>query len=315
MKSRLTKTAILIILLSCLSGCQYTGSIFGAGDNLSYPSQFIIGDTYILKGNEIINGDIAGIGTTLIIEEGALISGDISLVGSTLDMAGQLEGDMNVFAGTSSVQDSAVIQENINQIFHQTFISPNARILGEVNTYTFPNVAGRNIGEGVIDIIDWLRPANWLLFLLVRLVVFALLALMAIALFPEPTKRVIANIRGNLVPAWGVGIICLITVPFVSIILIITICLSPVGIILLFLLCIGYIWGWISLSFIFGHRLLSWLGLDPSKEITMAAGACCLTLLTLPLTFIPIVGFLLNLMISSVGLGGVVFSRFGTHPQ
>ena len=313
MKARQGKTAATILLVIFLAGCVPALFTSGASDGSVYPSQFLIGETYILESGEWIEGDIVGIGTNLTIRQGARVTGDISLVGSVLDMAGETDGDINVFAGTSVVRGTAFIRGDINQVSHQALIDPNARILGEANTYIFPNIPGEGLGKGVNTFINLFRPANWIGLLAGRLFLFVLTALLVVSLFPEPTKRVVAGMEGNLAPAWGVGIICLLVLPFVSIILIITICLSPIGLILLLLLIASYIWGWIGLSFLLGQRLFSWLGLEQSNEICTVAGAVATTVFTMLIGFIPLIGFLLNLMISSIGLGGVVFSRFGTY--
>ena len=313
MKAQQGKTATFILLLILLTGCAPTIFTSGASDEFAYPSQFLIGETYILENGERIEGDIVGVGTNLTIRQGARVTGDISLMGSMLDMAGESDGDINVFAGTSVVRDTAFIRGDINQISHQALIEPNARILGEANTYIFPNIPGKGLGKGVNTFINLFRPANWIGLLAGRIIIFVLTALLVVSLFPEPTKRVVAGIQGNFAPAWGVGVISLLVVPFISIILIITICLSPIGLILLLLFIASYIWGWIGLSFLFGQRLFSWLGLDQSNEIYAVAGAVTLTIISMLLGLIPLIGFLVNLMISSIGLGGVVFSRFGTY--
>jgi hypothetical protein len=315
MKARLNKSAALIFLLVLLASCTPNINSIGTGSGSVYPSQFLIGETYILENGERIEGDIVGVGTNLTIHEGARVTGDISLVGSVLEMGGEVNGDINVFAGTSTIKDTAFIRGDINQISHQALIAPNARILGEANTYTFPNISGEGLGKGVNTFINWFRPANWIFLLFGRMIIFVLTALLVITLFPEPTKRVVASIQGNIAPAWGVGIISLLVVPFISFILIITICLSPIGLILLLLLVISYIWGWIGLSFLFGQRLFTWLGLEQKNEIITVAGAAILTLLTMLIGLVPVAGFLLNLMVSSIGLGGVVFSRFGIYSR
>ena len=312
MKSPLNRVPLFLFLLIAMVGCRHSAGSSGIDTAFTYPGQFIVGDTYILRANERINGDISGIGTTLIIENGGQVTGNISLLASNLDLSGNVDGDVNLFAGTATIQDSAVVRGSVNQLLNQAVISPSARIFGEVNTYTFPNPPSENFGQSLTRLISWLRPSNWILLIASRLVVFILTTLLVMALFPEPTLRVVSKIRGNAAPAWGVGIICLITIPFIATLFIITICLSPIGIVLLILLLISYIWGWVGLSYLFGHHLLGWLGIEQNKEVVTVVGAVSLTILSMLLSLIPVVGFLISLMVSAIGLGGVVFSRFGT---
>src|SRR4030042_5158040 len=94
----------------------------------TFPSQFIVGDTYILKSHEKIDGNIVGIGTTLILEENALVMGDISLIGSNLEVDGRVAGDLNVLAGSALIKDTAIITGNINQFFQTIDIKPKALV-------------------------------------------------------------------------------------------------------------------------------------------------------------------------------------------
>ena len=96
MKSRWIKPLIILAFIIVLSACARAPVQSDKPEFLAtYPSQFIAGDTYILKSNERIDGNIVGIGTSLIIEEDATITGDISLIGSTLDLAGKIDGNLN----------------------------------------------------------------------------------------------------------------------------------------------------------------------------------------------------------------------------
>jgi len=313
MKSHWIKILCCCIAALFLTACSQL--LDSQVEGSTYPSQFIVGDVYILKSNEQINGNIAGIGTMLVIEEGAVVSGDVSLIGSNLDLSGQVNGDLNLVAGTSIIADSAVIMGDINQTYHQIQVSPNAQIRGLTNTFVFPSRSGTSSLFSISDLFKWVRPSRIAAIQAIRITFWVIIAVLILGLFPDPTSRVIAAIRSNLIPAIGVGIISLFIFPVVALILIITICLSPIGIILLFAIAISYIWGWITISFMLGIQLTSWLNLDWKKEAVAALGAFCLGLLTTLLVFIPLMSIIINVAISSVGIGGVIFSRFGTFNQ
>ena len=281
----------------------------------TYPSQFIIGDTYILKSHEKINGNVVGIGTTLIIEEDALVMGDISLMGSNLEVSGRIAGDLNMLAGSSFIKDMAIITGNINQIFQTTNIAPKALVTGEINTYSFPSAAGGEAGNRFISLLEWLRPGRVLAIQAARIFALVLLSMLGIYLFKTPTRRIASALCSNTPAAWGAGLLTIITAPIVAVILIITICLSPVGILLLIAFLISSIWGWVALSSILGTKMINWLKLDWSIEPATIIGALILGILSSLLSFIPCIGFLLNLMITATGIGGVLLSRFGLIPN
>ena len=315
MKFRLINLLPLFLALVCLASCagnsiMKNGDFSGGQD--TFPSQFLTGDVYILKSGEKIIGNIAGIGTTLVIEDGAQVTGDISLMASNLEVNGRVNGDVNLFAGTSTFNESAIVTGSINQIFNQLKASPEASIFGEINTYVFPTSGENNLGTGLPNLLEWAKPTFLFGLQVIRVIALLLFTLLAVYIFHIPTFRVIHSIRQNVAVSWGAGIITLFFIPIIALVLIITICLSPVGLILLLVYLICYLWGWTALSFIVGERFTHWLKFDWSDEATAAIGALLTGTIISLISLIPCIGFLMNTIISAVGLGGVLISRFGT---
>ena len=313
MKSRWSKLLPILFTVFLLSAC--IGSGFRSEEeklSTSYPSQFLVGDVYMLKKHEKIDGNIAGIGTTLVIKDGAAVIGDISLIGSKVEVFGCVTGDTNVFAGTTHIYNTAIIDGSINQIAHQINIEPGAYISGEINTFAF--AIQLSIGEtGKLEnMLDWLNPTGWIAFQLIRNLILVFITVLIIFLFKMPTLRVVRCIKRNVAVSWGVGLLVILAAPIVSLFLIITICLSPIGIILILAFLIADIWGWAGISFIIGNNLTRWLKLDWSEEAEVAIGAVLLGLASTLLAFLPCVGFMISTMISAVGLGGIVISKLGT---
>ncbi|MCJ7519229.1 MAG: polymer-forming cytoskeletal protein [Anaerolineaceae bacterium] len=316
MKPHWIKTLLVLIAAVALTACISAPAKPASPEyRTTYPSQFIFGDTYILKSHEKIDGNIVGLGTTLIIEKDAFVMGDVSLVGSNLDVSGQIAGDLNVLAGTSFIKDTAIIAGNINQIFQTTNIAPKALVTGEINTYSFPSAASGKAGSKVISLLEWLRPGRVMALQAGQVFALVIVSLLGIYLFKTPTSRITSAIRANAPAAWGAGLLTIITTPIVAVILIITICLSPVGLLLLIAFFISSLWGWAALSSILGMNIINWLKLDWSIESATIIGALILGVLSSLLSFIPCIGFLLNLMITATGIGGVLLSRFGIIPK
>jgi hypothetical protein len=316
MKSRWNRLLPFLFTVFLLSAC--IGGGFNTEEeklSATYPSQFLVGDVYVLKKHEKIDGNIAGIGTTLIIEDGATVMGDISLIGSQVEIFGCVAGDTNVFAGTTHIHDTAIIKGSINQIAHQINIEPGAQISGEINTYTFPTQLGIG-GTGKLEnMLDWLQPTGWIAFQLIRNLILVFITVLIIFLFKIPTLHVASCIKKNVAVSWGVGLLVILAAPIVSLFLMITICLSPIGIILILAFLIADIWGWAGISFIIGDNLTRWLKLDWTEEAEVAVGAVLLGLAFTLLAFLPCIGFMISVMISAVGLGGIVLSKFGTTKE
>ena len=314
MRSQKTKLLPFLLAVLLLSAC--TGSGFSVDEEkalfTTYPSQFLMGDIYVLNKYEKVDGNIVGIGTTLVIEDGAAVVGDISLIGGQMDISGNVTGDINVFAGTTHVYETAIISGGINQIAHQINVDPGAHISGEINTFTFPMKLSSEIVGGVEETLSWLRPAGWIAFQLIKNLILIFITALIIFLFEKPTLRVARCIKKQVVVSWGAGLLVMIAAPIVSLVLIITICLSPIGIILILAFLLANIWGWAGISFVIGDNVARWLKLDWPEEAEAATGAVLLGLGSTLLAFLPCIGFMISMMISSVGLGGIVLSKFGT---
>lgn len=314
MRSPWTKLIPLLLVILLLSACAE--SRFKTAEeeipSETYSSQFIVGDVYVLKKHEQIDGNLVGIGTTLVIEDSATVIGDISLIGSQMEVFGRVAGDINVFAGTTYVHKTAIITGSINQIAHQINIEPGAQISGEINTFTFP--AQSSIGDTwkLENVMGWLQPAGWIAFQLIRNLFLVLITVLIIFLFKMPILHVAHCIKKHIAVSWGTGLLVMVAVPIVSLFLIITICLSPIGLILILALLIAGIWGWAGMSFVIGENLTRWLKLDWPEEARVAVGAVMLGLASTLLAFLPGVGFMISAMVSAIGLGGVVLSKFGT---
>ncbi len=312
--NKLLSVFLLLAVLLALTACSSLSAeqADGGGFTETYPSQFLSGDVYILKANERIAGNISGVGTTLIIQDGAFVTGDISLIGGDLDIEGQVNGNVNVLAGTAKFGDPAHVKGNLNQIFNQTDISPKAVIDGEINTFVIPLSGDQNFGKNVTNLLEWLKPAVWLLLQFIRIVGMIVFALVATALFRQPTFNALHAVRKSPAVAWGAGLLTIFSLPIISIVLIVTVCLSPVGLIFIVLLLICEIWSWTIISNMVGIQMTRWLHLEWSPEGAAVFGALLVGVIISAISLLPIAGFLINLFFCSLGLGGILLSRFGT---
>ena len=315
MKSNRLNFLIIFFLSLFLGACSIGGFQVNETNANSYPSQFLVGEVYVLETDETINGNIAGFDTTLIIKEGANVTGDISLFGSELEISGQVNGDVNVFAGTAHILESAVINGDVNQIANQITVENGARIGGEINSFTFPDQEPSK----PVDISDdwdvWLQPKGWVIFQIIRGILSTLSVLLIVFLFKIPTLRVVDQIKEKPAVTWGVGLLLMVAIPIVSLIFLITICLSPIGLILIIAYLIAHLWGWTAISLIVGDQLTSWLKIDWREEASVSIGAILFGIVFTILALIPFAGFLTSIFISAFGTGGVLLSKFGTQAK
>jgi hypothetical protein len=127
--------------------------------------------------------------------------------------------------------------------------------------------------------------------------------------------------------SFGVGLLTLIVGITAMILLFITCCLIPVGLLLALALVLATLYGWIVVGYLLGERILRAVQQStgaPSVTTSALVGIFLITLIQqglMALSNIPCLGFFFWLMgaalwlfVASTGLGAVVLTRFGTQP-
>ena len=303
------KIFLLIFIAIFITGCiPYKGSFFEVGEGTLIGDQLLIGDIYHLNSGRVIDGNIFGIGTTLIIESGSTIKGNINAIACTLEISGLVEGDINVIAGSSRILSEAHIKGNINQLYQQAIISPQSQIDGEINTFTIPIPLSTPISKIVNFATEWVKPVNWIILQLLRTITYSLISMLAIIIGKRVFIHFADSIQTNIAISWGTGFLAIIAIPIAVLLLIITICLSPIGLLLLLTFALAILFGWIALAAVFGKMLCAWLNINLRAELQIFCGAFLLGTITSVLGWIPCIGWLISTTIGTIGLGGVILS-------
>jgi len=313
MKSFWIKLFPFLLFISLLSACTGNKPIIHSEIfDSTFPSQFLLSDVYILRDCEKIDGNIAGVGTKLVIEEGATVTGSISLIGGQMEIYGNVDGDVNVFSGTTYLHNTSTIGGDFNQITHKLEIDPGAQISGKINSFTLPSEGNIVDSTKISNLADWIRPSAWIIFEFVRNLSLVFINLLIVFLFKSPTLRLTRTIKQNKVVSWGVGLLVFFALPLVSLVLLVTICLSPIGIILILVFLITNVWAWTGISLIIGDSFTKWLKLNWMEEAKIAIGSIFLGLISTLLAFVPLIGLTLNITVSAIGIGGIILSKVGT---
>jgi len=309
------KIKILLILALCLglSACTINlpNTLLNSQGEIQ-GNQLLIGKSYILKAGNVINGDIVGIGADLTLETGSMVEGNILLIGSSLEMGGIVKGDLDLFAGNSRLMKSAILNGDINQFLHHVVIEHDAQVTGEINSLFFPGFSTDQISAFFSSAAEWFNPNRWFLWDFSRTVVVSLLALLLIIILRKPAQRISSQIQSQPIIAWGTGIFIALATPFVALILIITICLLPVGLLLLLVLALSYLFGWLALGIVMGRLVQLWLRTHWSDELQAFLGSFILGFFTSIIGWIPCIGWIFNFTVGCIGLGAVIITRFGT---
>jgi len=307
MKSKLNKIFSFLLILLLLTGCNGIAANDGVRSDTTYPSQFLAGEVYVLKTFEKIDGNIVGFDTTLIIEEGAAVLGDIILFGSDLEVAGRVSGDINLFGGKSHILQTGLVTGSINKVANNQEVETGASIYGEINTFQFENIdieENFQVPKGDFSLI---KPRTLIIIQIIRNILLLLINILIIFLFKDQTIRVSYKLQQDPLVSWIVGLLTYLAIPIVSFVLIISICLSPIGLIFLLILFIINLWGWAVTSYFLGSNLAKWFRIDSKDFGTVAMGTIFFGIIFSVSAFLPLLNIFLSLTISTFGIGSIVY--------
>jgi hypothetical protein len=278
--------------------------------------QLVVGDNYTLKKGQTLNGNLVILGGNGIVESGAVINGDISLIGGNLDFAGQVNGSIAFIGGNVTLRSGSTVRGDINAMGGNLEGEQLATITGQVRRMT-PRAMLFNLDQGAENI-----PRRGLLtsmgdllgsFLsrMLQTLGMAVLALLLGLLIPKPLKRVSDSFTAQPWLSLGVGLLSLIILPFILVLLSITIILIPVTLLAFFVLAVAVVFGWLAVGYWVGERMAAMFKTDWAEAVSAGLGTLVLGIAAWLIGYVPCIGWLTVPLIASVGLGGVILSRFG----
>jgi hypothetical protein len=282
----------------------------------------VIGQTFILKEDQVLNGDLAVIGGTVFLRQGSLVSGNVAIIGGLLQVDGTIEGDIQALGGSIELLDKAIVEGSLYNYSSTLTQAEGAQIEGsQIANLPFEF----NFGELAIPSTPGsptrpninIQPAtNFIgnfLWAILQILAIAALAMLIVLLAPKSTERVAATIGSQPFVNWGIGLLSAFAVPAVLVILIVTLILSPLGLIGFLVLACATIYGWIALGFEIGKRLIGQKQRDFSPALLAGIGTLIITIIARLSAEVPCVGWIVGSALSLFGLGAVVLTRFGTR--
>ncbi len=322
--------ALLLVLLTPTRG------VIAATEEISLSDGGIVlvGEPWTLPAGDIYKGDVVIISADATIEKDAILEGDLAVIGGNATVHGTVRGDVAVVNGNVRLSATSVIEGDVSFVGGELSRETGAIIKGDIihTNVSFPVEMNEVLGALpqtltplILDAARFAPPEpgspQWIVARLLDLItgilgaLFSSIILAAIAAFfvivwPEPTRRVAETVQKVPVPAFLVGILVGLTVIILGLLLIITICLSPFGLLLYVGLLAAWLMGWSAAGEIVGTRLWEVLNLSSTSDALPAAAG---TFLISLLAAIPCVGTLFGIVVGSVGIGAVVLSYFGTR--
>lgn len=294
---------------------------FGGNTTISASSQvhdvLLVGCNGRIMEGAVVQGNAAVFGSNLTIEKGAKINGDVAVLGGNLELAGQVDGDIAVTGGAVQLDATAVVAGDVRVAGGGLTQSEGAVVRGTISRENGPDL-GRALSrpfEGPFTGFTGMPYALFnagLGFLRGMIVSLALAALgvLLVVLFPEPTRRVMETAENSTAASLGIGCLTLILTPILVVALAITVIGIPVALLLILAAAVAWAVGWIAVGYWAGRRILEGLKVhDIVPIVAVIVGVLILALVSEA----PCVGWLVGLLITTLGVGAVVLTRFGTR--
>lgn len=263
------------------------------------------------KGARVL-GNLVSFGGNVTLEENARISGDVAVFGGNVSTAGRIDGDVAVFGGNITLESTAVLNGDV-AVFGGTLNQKDgATILGRIArgsetswNWTLPMLVTFKSGQDVLSAL----VSGFVQALVYTLALGALGALILVFV-PTQLNQVASVAQKSALSSIGVGCLTWLVVPPLIILFAITCLGIPLSLVLGIVFVAAIVLGWIAVSLIVGERLLS--ALKVKNIVPLLAMFVGLIVLWV-VTSLPLLGMLIWLFVTSLALGAVALTRFGTR--
>ena len=254
-----------------------------------------------------VQDNVVSFGGTILVK--GTVTENVIAFGGNIIISGEVGVAVVGFGTKITLTSSAEIKGDVVSIAGELEKHPGAYVKGDTMSFFFNTPEGlkgifNNGLSGLIPII--------LIFKLISLVFWFILAIILAALFPRQTMLASTQLRASFWPTFGVGFLSIVV--YTGLILfsaILTLVLIGIPI-LLTLIALGIvvkIFGRIIIFYFFGESLAR--AFNKKNPATIAAVLFGFLLVSF-ITLIPIIGTLFSMVISIMGWGAIIRSKFGT---
>ena len=310
-------TKRILVMLSVLMALLSVGAAPALAQDGG--GKVIVGQSYVLATGEQLEGDLAVLGGSALIEEGAAVNGNVAVAGGSLTVGGSINGDVAVFGGSVTLQETAVVEGDVATFGGALTQAEGAVIAGQLiegfgnqDTFQPPTITIPQAPQPPSVFRIMLNYFWQVLGAIGLALALAALGLLAMVMFPQQTERVANTAVASPGVTFGVGVLTLLIMLGLAAILAVTICLAPIALLLMLVAAVAWVFSWVALGWLVGQRILEAFKLrNPSPLLEAILGIFLITLLW---RATPCLGWLFWFVVTSLGLGAIVLTRFGTQP-
>lgn len=299
--NRLSLMLLVLFSLIVLSACS---AIPGVGGGL------VIGDNYRLASGQTLNHDLTVIGGNATLESGSTVNGDVAVMGGSVSIDGTVRGDVSVMGGSVRLEDNAVVRGTVSQLGGSISRAPGAVVEGtqDLNQPPLPSTVMRTPRVDVN-----FDPITGPMLAFFRALALGALAVLVQLFAAAPMQRAAHAAQTQPIVTGGIGLLTLLVAPALLVILAITIIMLPVSLLGFLLLGVALVFGWLAVGQITGQMLARLFQQSWTDPITAGVGTLALSLVASMANLIFCIGWLPTFLVSVVGLGAVIVTRFGTR--
>jgi hypothetical protein len=305
----------LILALAAVALLAFPTAAFAAG---LPDGKVVVGGTYTLRADEVLTGDLMVIGGVATLEPGSRVTGTVALIGGVLEAAGTIDGDVAAIGGSANLGATAVVHGDVITLGSAVGRAEGAIVEGQFSAGDVDGPLNLTIPQfNLPDIPQWERsfsPLRWTLgigWYFLRAFLYAALAAIVVMFWPLRTGRAAQAAVAQPLLAGGLGLITFLVAIPVIVLLVLTICLSPLAFLAGIVLVVAYVLGWIAIGLELGQRMAAAFRQDWSLATSAGLGTLTLTLVLYAINSIPCVGFIAPAAAYCLGLGAVMLTRFG----
>ncbi len=274
----------------------------------------IFNQNFVLRPGQTVQDDVAVFRGDATIPEGARLEGDLSVFGGDAVIGGEVLGNVAVVGGALRLQSTARVDGDVSVLGGEAIREPGAVVTGNF-------VGGFREDEGPVPQVEnrvaRAQGLSWLTRLLWRLVQAVLWTLLVAGLvvlgswlLPDALDRYVAVARSEPGLSLVLGLVLNLTGGFLVGLLVITLCLAPLGLLLAGLLFLLNLVGWaVAVHWAAQpmHRTLTAGGTSYHPLVGVTLAAFLLTgLVALLWALFPLLGWLMGGMVAALGTGSVV---------
>lgn len=255
-----------------------------------------------------VQENVIAVGGDVLIK--GKVTESVVAFGGTITVEGEVGEVVLGFGSHITLKSTAIIKGDVVALGGTLEKEPGTTIRGDTVYFKMDNLRdalGFLSGFGIAPLIPFL-----IIIKLITLFIWLILALVMAAIFPRQLSLASTQIRKSFWPVSGIGLLAIILFTgliIFSVLLSFILIGIPILLALIFIAIIIKIFGRVTLFYFFGESLSRGFGAKhPSPLLSVVLGLILVGLIG----FIPILGSLFSFVLSIIGWGAAIRTKFGT---